>query len=241
MSGNATGTTRKRWTVASVDPPASPLAAEAELVRARATVEWLRGDVLQALASASELDREVYRVRGLDEDGHPTGAVEKAFNAVFSESAGEYVAVRGDHPDCAAVGLYRALSTEHTWLAITSHRVAVLRLRDLARGTAADDALAAAKEEKSLGGVVRGLGKFVKASATEFAKSVRRPPLAERPHDAVLEVPFELPRQSLAAINRWKQPLVPEIKGGPRWLQLHFADNSWTRLKTDEQGQSTLT
>jgi hypothetical protein len=219
----------------------SPLAAEAALVGARASAEWLRGDVLTALASATELDREVYRVRGLDEDGHPTGAAEKAFNALFSESAGEYVAVRGDHPACAAVGLYRALSTEHTWLAITSHRVGVLRLRDRARGTASEEALAAAKEEKSLGGMVRGIGKLVKASATEFAKSVRRPPLAERPDDAVLEVAFELPRQAIARIERWKQPLVPEVRNGPRWLQIHFADGSWARVRTDEAGQAALT
>jgi hypothetical protein len=227
-----------RWTVGSAE---SPLAAEAALVWARASAGWLRGDVLQALASATELDREVYRVRGLDEDGHPTGAAEKAFNALFAESAGEYVAVRGDHPQCAAVGVYRALSTEHTWLAVTSHRVAVLRLRDMARGTATEDALASAKEEKSLGGMVRGIGKLVKASATEFEKSVRRPPLAERPDDAVLEPAFELPRQALARVDRWKQPLVPEIHNGPRWLQLHFTDGSWARLQTDEAGQSTLT
>lgn len=214
--------------------------AEAALVRARASAEWLRGDTLQVLASATELDREVYRVRGLDEDGHPTGAAEKAWGALFSESAGEYVAVRGDHPSCAAVGLYKALSTEHTWLALTSHRLAVLRLRDLAVGTASEEALAAAREEKSLGGMVRGIGKFVKASATEFAKSVRRPPLAERPDDAVLESAFELPRHALARVERWKQPLVPEVRGGPRWLQVHFTDGSWARLKTDEAGQAAF-
>ena len=160
----------------------SPLAAEARLVGERATAEWLRGDVIHALVAAAELDREVYRVRGLDENGHPTGAGERAFGALFAaESAGEYVAVRGDRPDCAAVGLYRVLEGEHTWLVLTSHRLAVLRLRDLARGTESDEALERAKEEKSLGGALRGLGKFVKASASEFAKSVRRPPLAERP------------------------------------------------------------
>lgn len=215
--------------------------AEADLVRARATAEWLRGDTLQVIAVATELDREVYRVRGLDADGHPTGAAEKAWGALFDESAGEYVAVRGDHPSCAAVGLYRALSTEHTWLALTSHRVAVLRLRDLARGTASEEALAAAKEQTSLGGVVRGIGRLVKASATEFAKSVRRPPLAQRPDDAVLESAFELPRHALAGIERWKQPLVPEIRDGPRWLRLHFTDGSWARVRTDETGLSALT
>lgn len=215
--------------------------AETALVHARATGEWLRGDVVQALVVATELDREVYRVRGLDEDGHPAGRVEKAFDALFSESAGEYVAVRGDHPACAAVGLYQALSTEHTWLVVTSHRVAVLRLRDLAKGTAAEDALAAAKEEKSFGGVLRGLGKIVSASAAEFARSVRRPPLSERPDDAVLECPFELPRAALARVEKWKQPLVPQFRGGPRWLQVHFTDGSWARVKTDEAGQTALT
>ncbi len=215
--------------------------AETALVHARATGEWLRGDVVQALVVATELDRERYRVRGLDEDGHPVGRVEKAFDALFSESAGEYVAVRGDHPTCAAVGLYQALSTEHTWLVVTSHRVAVLRLRDLAKGTASEDALAAAKEEKSLGGVLRGLGKIVSASAAEFARSVRRPPLSARPDDAVLECPFELPRAALARVERWKQPLVPQFRGGPRWLQVHFTDGSWARVKSDEAGQTALT
>ena len=214
---------------------------ETALVQARVTGEWLRGDVVQALVVATELDREVYRVRGLDEDGHPVGRVEKAFDALFSESAGEYVAVRGDHPECAAVGLYQALSAELTWLVITSHRVAVLRLRDTAAGTAAQDALAEAKEQRSLGGALRGIGKIVAASAAEFAKSVRRPPLGERPEDAVLECPFELPRAALAGVEKWKQPLVPQFRGGPRWLAIHFTDGSMARVKTDEAGQAALT
>lgn len=214
---------------------------ETALVQARVAGEWLRGDVVQALVVATELDREVYRVRGLDEDGHPAGRVEKAFDALFSESAGAYVAVRGDHPTCAAVGLYQALSTELTWLVITSHRVAVLRLRDQAAGTAAQDALAEAKEQKSLGGALRGLGRIVAASAAEFAKSVRRPPLGERPEDAVLECPFEVPRAALAGVEKWKQPLVPQFRGGPRWLAVRFTDGSWARVKTDEAGQAALT
>lgn len=214
---------------------------ETALVQARVTGEWLRGDVVHALVVATELDREVYRVRGLDEDGHPAGRVEKAFDALFSESAGEYVAVRGDHPTCAAVGLYQALSTELTWLVLTSHRVAVLRLRDLAAGTAVRDAATEAKEQKSLGGALRGLGKIVAASAAEFARSVRRPPLGERPEDAVLECPFEVPRAALAGVEKWKQPLVPQFRGGPRWLAVRFTDGSWARVKTDEAGQAALT
>lgn len=161
------------------------LAAEARLVGDRA-VAWLRGDVIQALASATELDREVFRVKGLDEDGHP----KQMFGLISDESA---------------------------------------------------DALAAAKEQRALGGVLRGLGRFVKASAEEFAQSVRRPPLAERPEDAVLECVWEIPREALAGVERWKQPLVPEFEGGPRWLQIHFADSSWARLKTDERGLAAYT
>lgn len=220
----------------------SPLAAEAALVRERATREWLRGDTLRALASAVELDREVYRVRGLDEDGHPTGRVEKALdNMFFTDATGKYVSVRGDHPQCAAVGLYQALSDEHTWFAITSHRIAVLRLRDLAKGTAVEGATTDVKAQKSIGGALKGLGKLVKESAVEFAKSTRRPPLAERPADAVLESAFEAPVDVLARVDRWKQPMVPEFNGGPRWLQVHFADGSWARVQTDQAGLAAMT
>jgi hypothetical protein len=81
----------------------------------------------------------------------------------------------------------------------------------------------------------------VSASAAEFAKSVRRPPLAERPDEAVLECPYELPRAALARVEKWKQPLVPQFRGGPRWLAVHFTDGSWARVKTDEPGQAALT
>lgn len=226
-------------------PPEVPGVAEARLVGSLAS-SWLRGDVIQVLASAGELDRERYKVRGLDEDGHPTGAFERGAGAVIDAfvgggTAGEYIAVRGDHPQCAAVGFYRGLRHEHAWLVITSHRVAVLRLRDRAAGQDAEDHLAEAKREGSIGGALRGLGKFVKASATEFAKSMRRPPLHERPGDAELVCEFEAPRQALAGVEKWKQPLVPQFRGGPRFLQIHFTDGSWARLKTDEAGQQALT
>ncbi|MPZ86298.1 MAG: hypothetical protein GEV28_40380 [Actinophytocola sp.] len=219
-------------------------AAEAPLVGSLATAHWLRGDAVQALAAAGELDTERYKVRGLDEDGHPISAGERVANAILDwddAAGGGYVAVRGDHPQCAAVGCYRGVRHEHSWLVITSHRVAVLRLRDRAAGQDAEGHLAEAKREGSLGGALRGLGKFVKASAGEFAKSMRRPPLHERPEDAELVVEFEAPRQALAGVERWKQPLVPQFRGGPRFVQVHFADRSWARLKTDEAGQTALT
>jgi hypothetical protein len=219
--------------------------AEARLVGSLAA-GWLRGDVIEVLASAGALDRERYRVRGLDEDGHPTGAAERGANAMIdmwagADSAGEYVAVRGGSPACAAVGLYRGVRHEHAWLAVTSHRVALLRLRDRAAGQedATRELLALGKD--SLGGALRGLGRFVKASATELVNGMRRPPLHERPADAELVCEFEAPRQALAGVARWKQPLVPEFRGGPRFVQVHFADGSWARLRTDEAGRSALT
>lgn len=209
--------------------------SEARLVAQRAAERWLRGDVIQVMAKVGELDAERYKVRGLDENGDPATLSERAWDAVFEEGPGGYVAVRGDHPRCAAVGLYQAAGHDHAWFVITSHRIAVLRLRD------AQSKADAAKTELSNDRSLRGLGQFIKASAADFAQSMRRPPLAERPADAVLEWPFELPRQALRGVERWKQPLVPQFKGGPRFVRIHFTDGSWARLKTDEAGQSALT
>jgi hypothetical protein len=219
--------------------------AESALVVSLAAA-WLRGEALQVLASAGALDRERYKVRGLDEDGHPTRAAERGANAVLdawvdAAGAGAYVAVRGDSPTCAAVGLYGAVRYDHAWFVVTSARVAVLRLRDRAAGQegATQELLSEAKG--SVGGALRGLGKFVKASATELARSMRRPPLHERPADAELLCEFEAPRQALAAVERWKQPLIPQLSGGPRHVQVHFTDGSWARLQTNEAGQAALT
>lgn len=213
--------------------------SEAHLVAQRAAERWLRGDVIQTMAKAGELATERYKVRGLDENGDPATLTERAWDAVFEDGPGGYVAVRGDHPRCAAVGLYQAVGSDHAWFVITSHRIAVLRLRDGL--STADAAKAELLRGDSLGGALRGLGKFVKASAADFAQSMRRPPLAERPADAVLEWPFELPRQALRGVERWKQPLVPQFKGGPRFVQIHFTDGSWARVQTDEAGQAALT
>jgi hypothetical protein len=214
--------------------------SEARLVAQRAAERWLRGDVIQAMAMAGDLDAERYKVRGLDENGDPATLSERAWDAVFEDGPGGYVAVRGDHPRCAAVGLYQAAGFDHAWFVITSHRIAVLRLRD-ALSTADAAKAELLRGDRSLGGALRGLGQFVKASAADFAQSMRRPPLAERPADAVLEWPFERPRQELYGIERWKQPLVPQFRGGPRFVQIHFTDGSWARLKTDEAGQAALT
>jgi hypothetical protein len=213
-------------------------AADAALLSQR-MAEWLRGDTVRVLAAAGQLDQERYRVRGLDENGNPS-RVDDVLDVFSDDSGGGYVAVRGGDPRCAAVGLYRGVRHDHAFLVITGHRVAVLRLRDTQDGTEAAERELSANQDGSLGGALRGLGRFVKASATEFAKSVRRPPLHERPGDAVLECPFELPLHALQGVRHWKQPLVPEFRGGPRFAQLLFTDGSWARIKTDEPGQTAL-
>lgn len=207
---------------------------------------WLRGEAVQVLAPAGALDSERYKVRGLDEDGHPTGGFERGVHAVIDSmvddtAAGGYVAVRGNAPTCAAVGLYAAVRHDHAWFVVTALRVAVLRLRDRESGQDSARADLLRSAEGSLGGTLRGLGRFVKESATELAKSMRRPPLHERPEDASLVCEFEAPRPALAGVQRWKQPLVPEVRGGPRFVQVHFTDGSWARLQTDERGQAVLT
>lgn len=224
--------------------------AESQLVGSLAA-GWLRGDAIQVLACAGALDRDRYKVRGLDEDGHPIGGFERGANAVIDsfvgpDGAGEYVAVHGGDPTCAAVGLYSAVRHDHAWFVVTSYRVAVLRLHDRAGGQdgVTREFMKSASpggSQGSLGGAIRGLGKFVKESATEFAKSVRRPPLHERPADAELVCDFEAPRQALGGVERWKQPLVPQFRGGPRFVQVHFTDGSWARLQTNEAGQAALT
>jgi hypothetical protein len=222
---------------------------ESKLVVDLAARHWLRGDQIQAMAPAAHLDVDRYKVAGLDENGHPRpeSGLERAADAVgwmiVEDGPVGYVAVRGGHPRCAAVGLYQGTRFDHAWLVITPHRVAVLRLRDLQNTEEGkvDEIIEQARQERSLGGALRGLGKIVKTSATEFVKSARRPPLTERPQDAVLDCPFEVPRHALHSIVRWKQPMVPEFDGGPRFVQVQFTDDSWARLKTDQAGLTALT
>ncbi|WP_018684918.1 hypothetical protein [Actinokineospora enzanensis] len=216
-----------------------------ELVHGHAN-GWLRGDQLQVVVPIGQLSRERYRVRGLDEEGHPRAenmfsrAVDRVSSAVDDYNENGYVAVAGPDPRCTAVVVYRAARYEHTWLTITTHRIAVLRLRDT---THDEDTLAQVTSEVAqpgLGNLVRGVGRLLKTGAKELAASVRRSPLAERPGDAVLEIPFEAPRHVLRGVTRWKQPMVPEFDGGPRHTRVDFADESWTRLETDETGLRAL-
>lgn len=223
---------------------------ESRLVADLAARHWLRGDQIQVMApAAQDMHVERYRVRGLNANGSPPAETvgRRMYDAVdsfvFEEERDGFVAVSGDHPQCAAVGLYQAARFDHAWLVITTHRLAVLRLRDT-RNTedgVVDQIVEQARQDGSLGGALRGIGKIVKTSAAEFVKSSRRPPLTERPQDAVLEWPFEIPRQALHSVVRWKIPMMPEFNGGPRYVQVQFTDHSWVRLKTDQTGLTALT
>jgi hypothetical protein len=206
--------------------------------------EWLQGEPIYVMALVGQVDGGRFRVRGLDADGHDSARVDRILDA-FDDGprAGAWTVVRGDHPGCAAAVLYQAAIHDHTFLTITPHRVALLRLRDRQdRLEGVADALRPeAGERSSLGGFVRGVGKLLKAGASDMAASIRRPPLGERPDDAVLERPFEAPAHLLHSITPWKPPLMPKLPGGPRWVQVHLNDGSWTCLSTDSPGAAALT
>jgi hypothetical protein len=232
-----------------MDPGPDVVAAE-PLLRDRAQREWLRGDLLQIVAVVGQVDTGRYRVRGLDANGLTwrlsdtvIDTVAGAFDDTPSDR-GLHTVVRGRDPRCAAVGLYRAAAYEYAWLAITPSRLAVLRLRDI-QNTAEDQLVGGMptdpQDRQSLGQLVRGVSRLVKATATELARSMRRAPLAERPQDAVLECPFEVPRAALQSITPWKPRLMPAFRRGPRWVEVHFADDSRACLTTDAAGAAALT
>jgi hypothetical protein len=231
--------------------PAGDVARLQSLLLQRAEVEWLQGEAILAVAPVRHLLQGRYRVRGLDHDGNtPPAVVDQVLDAVTdSYHPNGYTVVRGDHPDCSAVALYRAAGRENAWLVVTSRRVAVLRMRDVRNDAetvfdeveAQAQAQAQVQHDRSLGGLLRGAGKLVGATAVELARSLRRPPLADRPGDAVLECPFQLPAAHLHRITPWKPRLLPNLRHGPRYVQVHLADGSSASLETDAEGASALT
>jgi hypothetical protein len=231
-------------------PPAGPAGppgpAEPPLVRLlrhRAEAHWLRGDRLLALAAVGHVNQGRYRVQGLDDDGIRGSALGNLFDAAIdTEMRGIVTAVRGDHPDCAAAGLYGAAGFTHAWLAITPHRVAVLRLRDVqdpGEGVADNLAARSTQGRQSLLGSFRDVGRLLKATAAD-ARGPDRPPLDHRPQDAAIAWPFEVPYAHLHSIAGWQPPLIRPYPGGPRHVQVHFVDGSWARLQTDEAGAAAL-
>jgi hypothetical protein len=217
------------------------------LLRERAEREWLRGEPVLATGPVDHVVEGRYKVRGLDAEGNPPPpVVDRVFDA-FDEHAqrtGVFTVVRGDHPGCVAVFAYRATRYDNTWLVVTPSRVAVLRLRDVqnrADHLDSEEARVEATRDRSVGGLLRGVGKLMASSAAEIARSVRRPPLVERPGDAVLECPFEAPSSALAGVSPWKPRGVPRLKHGPRYVQVAFADGSSACFTTDAAGEASLT
>jgi len=210
------------------------------LLRERAEREWLRGEPLQAMAAVGPAGGR-YKVRGLDRDGHPKGSFVNRL-LTSSEDTGGQTVVQGDRPDCLAVGLYQAARGVDTWLTITPGRVAVLRLRDRRDrfDQTAVEVSDGAKPDRSLGGVMRDVTRIVRHGVADLADSLRRPPLAERPDDAVLECAFEVPVSAVRSIEDWKPRFMPRLQGGTRWVKVHLADGSWACLDTDEAGLSVL-
>ncbi|MCP2169723.1 hypothetical protein [Goodfellowiella coeruleoviolacea] len=209
--------------------------------------QWTRGEQVLVFAECTQnLAAGRYKVGGLDENGtaKETNAVLRAAELLSDDPvAGQWVAVRGEHPACTAVRLYRALAGADTFLVLTPSRLAVVRLRDARRQgeNALDGFTADLAEDRSVGGLLRGVGKLVRGAATDMVRAARRPPLTERPEDAVLTVEFEGPHQELAGVRRWKQPMVPNLRHGPRMVELHFADGSWCRVQTTVADAQTLT
>ncbi|RZS37642.1 hypothetical protein EV193_105200 [Herbihabitans rhizosphaerae] len=216
-----------------------PEPGEADLLR-RLAEPWLAGETITALAAVGHLLQDKYKVRGLDDAGAPvpSSRVERVLDAITDDGVSGYVTVRGEHPSYLAVAVYRAAGESRAWLVITSRRLAVLRLRDMTDSSEENRRLLAdAQQERSVSGVLRGVGKLVRNSATSFAANLRRPPLPERPVDAVLECAFEVDRGALAAVVSWKPPMQPSLgKHGPRWFELRLADGSLARLETDAAG-----
>jgi hypothetical protein len=228
------------------------LVAEAAMVYQR-SAEWLRGDVIRVFAVAWSMPGR-YKVRGLDKDGFPKTdwredlaaglVVASVFNAVVpSDDNGADggprgpVVVGGEDPDCVAVSFRRALRQSkpeaggHAFLVITSHRVAVLRLRDTQEDAAPEPG---AEERPTVEGSplerLRGMGRLVKKELADIRRRASRPPLSERPGDAALDCPFELPLAALRGHELDRQGRV----------RLSFSDGSWTLIRTDPAGQTAL-
>ncbi|WHT22314.1 hypothetical protein N8J89_14975 [Crossiella sp. CA-258035] len=205
--------------------------------------DWLGNERLKALACAESLPNGRFHVKGLDNHGIPTTR-SRTRAATWSDddiAAGRSAAVHARQPDSPAVRLYRAVQApEACWLALGTERIAVLRIRDTA--VRAEPIVSPTAQrlvrQKSVGKVLRGVGRLVRDVATGLQEDIGRPPLHERPEDAVLEFEFEAPRAELLRVERCRQLAVGSAS---RQVRLHFTDGSWARIRTDVDGVEALT
>ncbi|WP_157575075.1 hypothetical protein [Jiangella muralis] len=190
---------------------------------------WAGAEPIRASAPATEVSASRYRVRGLSEFGETEEAPDDV-------SAGRYTAVRGEAPDCLAVGCYQAVSSAAglAFVAVTDSRLGVLQLRDTSvKGMPTAEELAA-----DGAGFLRSMGRLLKGFAREVSALNS---IADRPESAEVTLCWEVPRLQLAEATRWRKPMIPELPGGERNVQLSFADGSFARLCTDEAGLASLT
>lgn len=201
--------------------------------------DWLRGETPIMVVECREPIQGRYRVRGLDEDGNPAepNAALRVMDAFTDDPdrTGEWTVVAGDHPACVAVRFFRGLGSH---LVLTPTRLGLVEVKDAA---AADVLGEFQVEQKSFGGLMKGVGKLVKGAATELVNSARRPPLEERPQDARLHIGYEGARADIVGAQPWKPPLMPELKHGPRLVEMHFRDRSWVRFETSAADAPVLT
>ncbi|MCK2242752.1 MULTISPECIES: hypothetical protein [unclassified Crossiella] len=204
--------------------------------------DWLGGERLKALACAEALPAGRFHVKGLDAHGIPVARSTGA--ATWSDddiAAGRGAAVHARQPESLGVRLYRAVQApEACWLALGVARIAVIRIRDTA--VRAEPIVSPTAQrlvrQRSVGKVLRGVGRLMRDVASGLQEDIGRPPLHERPEDAVLEFEFEAPRTELLRVERCRQLAV-----GPatRQVRLHFTDDSWARIRTDVDGAEALT
>lgn len=204
--------------------------------------DWLGAETLKALACAEALPSGKFHVKGLDDHGIPVTRSRRT--STWSDddvAAGRGAAVHARQPDSPAVRLYRAVqSPEPCWLVLGTERIAVIRIRDTAQRTDPTISPAAQRlvRQKSVGKVLRGVGRMMREVATTLQEDIGRPPLHERPEDAVLEFEFEERRTELLRVERCRQLAVGSAT---RNVRLHFADGSWAKIRTDQDGAEVLT
>lgn len=211
-----------------------------QVLRDQVADDWLQGDALRALAQVRQLPGASYRVTGLAGDGSQRSRLVRTALFMLDDAPGEpFVGVRGGRPDCAAVRLFRAARSNYAWLAVTERRMALLRLEDAPDPKETEaDRLSQLRQERSVGGLVRGVRALVTSTASDAVERFQRPPLRERPQDAVLGCPFEVDYSQLRSIQPWTSR---RLRNDPsRVLQIEFRDESWARLSTNEAGAATV-
>ncbi|MBP2478821.1 hypothetical protein JOF53_007693 [Crossiella equi] len=203
--------------------------------------DWLGGERLKALACAEGIPSGRYHVKGLDDHGIPVARSERGIWSDDDVAGGRGAAVHARTPEALAVRVYRAVhQPDPCWLVLGVERIAVVRVRDTT--VRAEPMVSPAAQhlvrQRSVGKVLRGVGRLVRDVASNLQEDIGRIPLHERPDEAALDLDFEGGRADLVRVERCRQFAVA---GSSRQVRLHFADGSWARVRTDLDGVEVLT